>query len=182
MHGPGDNFHRNYQQDIDTLIHGVPACQAPTYPSNPQDPAWMPPTSSPAPRLSRTGASPATRATGTISPRSSIPAGRSRCHGFAAPMPNLSSTAGATSAAAERQAPALAGARHRQRRTRHRRDQRGHSGAPDHRGRRGRSNLERTAFSTGWSGATASGASSSGPRSTKRTGSIRSSRRQSSTP
>jgi hypothetical protein len=37
MHGLGGNFHKNYQQDIDRLLRGLPANQAGLIPANPQD-------------------------------------------------------------------------------------------------------------------------------------------------
>ena len=79
------------------------------------------------------------------------------------------------------QASAVAGARRGERRARDRRDQRGDPGAPDHRGRGGGSDLQRPLPRPAREAATASGASSSARRCTRRTASIRSSRRRRST-
>ena len=66
MHGPAklpQELSTGYRQAYTRLL---PACQARTYPRDHTGLAWIPPTSSPAPKLSRPGASPATRAAGTI--------------------------------------------------------------------------------------------------------------------
>ena len=108
MHSAGGNLPQElstgYTQAYRTGLHRASSPAIPTFSTEriaAQGVAWTT-INPPAPKLSRAGASPATRAAGTISPRSSIPAARSRCRGFAGPIRSSSRTAGAISAAAAR--------------------------------------------------------------------------------
>ena len=91
----GAIFHRNYQQDIDRLIHSsagrcravfprlIPQIRTPDRTSHGQ------PTKRPAPRWSRPGASPATRAAGTISLAIFHPGGEIAVSWFRGPYPEF---------------------------------------------------------------------------------------------
>ena len=113
-------------------------------PNDPQDTAWISPTRSPAPKLIQSWGF--ARDQGRWDDLAAIfhPGGEIAVSWFRGPYPEFVEHCRRNFGKRQRrQASALAGARCGERRPRHGRNQRRHPGAPDHRGRRGRSHLQR---------------------------------------